>query len=122
MKSLGSKTTVTVVIIIVLLILGYFGYKKMWNKEGDGYSLVYLQTGQIYVGKLTTFPRLKMTNGYFLSVTAGAEGEKDTFQLVPLSEAVWAPQDLYINESNVMFYGTLDDTSPAADALKKAGK
>ena len=60
-----SKNNIVLVVVVVLVIVGVaFWGNKM--KGDNGYSVVYLQTGEVYVGKLATFPDLQLTEGYKL--------------------------------------------------------
>lgn len=83
------------------------------------YSVVQLANGQLYVGKLNHFLRLKLTDAYALQVIRDEKNpEKNSFQLVPLRETFWAPQKLYLERSQVMFYGSLEETSKIVQGLR----
>lgn len=109
---------IIVVVAVVVLIVGLWQYKA---KKANNYSVVYLTTGEVYVGKLSTFPNFKLTNGYILQVTKDAtDPTKNNFQLQPISQALWAPESLHLMEKNIIFYGPLLPTSKIAQTL--AGK
>ena len=113
------------VVLLVALAAGVFWGPKILNltKDTNTYLVVYLQSGEIYVGKLSRFPRMKITDTYLLKNTADPKTEgKTNLQLLPLSETVWAPTELYLDLSNILFYGPLSESSAAAQALAKAGK
>ncbi len=117
-----NRKNVVVIAIVVLVIVGVgFWFQKV-NKD-NGYSVVYLTTGEVYVGKLTTFPDFQLKNGYILQVT---KDEKDptkaNFQLQPVDQALWAPEVLHINQKNVVFYGPILSTSKIAQTLAGKGK
>ena len=85
--------------------------------EGS-YSVVYLTTGEIYVGKLSTFPSFELKDSYILQVTKDTvDPSKNNFQLQPINEALWAPKSLYLTRKNVVFYGPILPTSKIAQAL-----
>jgi hypothetical protein len=106
---------VVIVVVLVVLIIGLLKYKEM---KSSGYSVVYLTTGEVYVGKLTTFPSLQLTDGYILQVTKDAvDPTKNSFQLNPINQALWAPQVMYMNRQNIVFYGPLLSTSKIAETL-----
>lgn len=112
-----SKKNIIVIVVLVLVVagIGFFQYKKAYMND---YSVVYLTTGEVYVGKLTTFPDLELRNGYILQVTKDpTDPTKNNFQLQPISEALWAPQELHLTRRNVVFYGPLLDTSKIAQTL-----
>ena len=111
---------IVVVVVLVALIVGVLGYKMSHNNQ---YSVVYLTTGEVYVGKLSTFPSLTLTNGYILQVIKDAtDPTKNNFQLQPISQALWAPSELHLIEKNVIFYGPLMPTSTIAQKLAGQGK
>ena len=112
---------IAAVVVLVVLALGFFKYKEM--RENNAYSVVYLTTGEVYVGNLTTFRGMRLSNGYILQVTKDAtDSTKTNFQLNPINEALWAPQYLEINQKNVVFYGPLSPTSKIAETLKAQAK
>lgn len=112
-----------VVLLVAILGAGYYVGAIFWKKNNNDYSVVYLQSGEIYVGKLSRFPRLVMKDAYLLKNTRDAKNpEKTNLQLIPLAESAWAPVELYLDLSQVLFYGPLSDNSGAAQALVKAGK
>ncbi len=87
-------------------------------KERNSYSVVYLTTGEVYVGKLRTFPNLTLTDAYILAITKDpADASKNNFQLNPIKEALWAPKSINLVKENVVFYGPLLKNSKIAETL-----
>ncbi len=90
--------------------------KGVFNKP---YSVVYLDTGEIYVGRLSTFPRLILDDGYILQIVPNEEDPSQTgFQLAPLSSTLWAPKRVYLNEDHVVFSAEVRDDSQVAQTLQ----
>ncbi|MCX6752715.1 MAG: hypothetical protein NTZ87_04440 [Candidatus Nomurabacteria bacterium] len=117
-----SKRNIIIVVAVVLIILavGFYFNKK---SASNPYSVVYLTTGEVYVGELTTVPDLTLKNGYILQVTKDAtDATKNTFQLNPISQALWAPKVLHLVKDNVVFYGPLMSTSKIAQTLAGQAK
>ena len=86
--------------------------------HSSAYSVVYMTTGEVYVGKLTTFPDLRLTDGYILQVTKDTvDPTKSNFQLNPINQALWAPEVMHMNKQNIVFYGPLLPTSKIAQTL-----
>lgn len=117
---------VTVVIIILVLALGYFVYSEV-NIAKKPWSVVYLATGEIYVGKISHFPKFQVSgDAYILQLvkTPAEEGveAQTSFQLTPILDALWAPEKLYLNRDQVVFYGPVLETSQVAEAIKEVGK
>ncbi len=106
---------IVVVVVLVALIVGVLGYKMKHNNQ---YSVVYLTTGEVYVGHLSVFPSLTLTDSYILQVTKSTtDPTQNTFQLQPISQALWAPKELHLIEKNVIFYGPLLPSSTIAQKL-----
>ena len=67
----------------------------------------------VYVGQLHMFPQMRLQNPYILQSIANQQGSPsnttantgNNFQLVPLSQSVWAPNVLYLNPKEVVLYG-----------------
>ena len=117
-----SKKNIVILVIAVLVVVGisFLIYKN--NKE-QGYSVVYLSTGEGYVGKLTTIPDLQLENGYILQVIKDEKDPtKSNFQLQPIKDALWAPKTLHLVKDNVVFYGPLMSNSKIAETLAGQGK
>ena len=111
---------IVVVLVLVVLVVGVLQYKA--NHAND-YSVVYLSTGEVYVGKLSTFPDLQLKGGYILQVTKDpADETKTNFQIQPIAEALWAPKVLHLVKDNIVFYGPLMPTSKIAETLVAQGK
>ena len=68
-----SKNNIIILVAGVLVVLGVGLYVKKIEQNKD-YSVVYLSTGEVYVGKLSVFPSFKLDNAYILQI---AKDEKD---------------------------------------------
>src|SRR3990167_9036755 len=107
---MNNKNLVVVVVVVLIAVGAGFWMNKV-NKE-KGYSVVYLTTGEIYVGKLTTFPDLQLKNAYILiTVPDETDPKKSNFKLNPISEALWATESMHLTRKNIVFYGELQETS-----------
>ena len=96
-----SRNNIIVAVIVVLVIGGAFWLNKFNNEGVSDYSVVYLTTGEVYIGKLTVFPSLKLEDAYILQVARDENNpENITFQLNPINDALWAPQSLHLVEKN----------------------
>lgn len=120
-----KKIFIIAALVIIAALAGaakFYILPKM-RAAGNVYSVVYLSTGEVYIGKLTTFPKMVLDDAYLLQIVKDKEdAAKSNFQLTPLKEAVWAPKKLYLNEKNVIFYGPIEEASNAAEAIRSAGK
>lgn len=117
------KINIVIMIVLALVILGLGFWQYKTNNRANTYSVVYLKTGEVYVGKLTRFPDLQLKDSYILQVIKDTtDPEKSNFQLQPISEALWAPQMLHLIKDNVVFYGPLMSNSKIAEIIATQGK
>lgn len=111
-------------VIVILVILGVWINSNLKAKK---YSVVYLSTGELYVGHLHTFPRLVLTDGYRLenSEDLGKDGKPTPVQtLISLTNAKrpWASDKLYLNRDQILFHGYLIEGTEIDKTIKaKAG-
>lgn len=124
-----KKLVIVVCVLVVLVVIIIFVFVK-FNRSEEKWSVVYLTSGEIYIGKLSYpiyFSRdLELADAYifrFSKTSAAAEQAPQTnIQLNPVKDALWAPQNFYVNREQVVFYGPLAETSTAAEAIKESGK
>ncbi len=120
-----KKIIIIIVILIIAmlaLMVNFYVAPKM-RAASNAYSVVYLVTGEVYIGRLTTWPKMELNDAYLLQVVKDTnDSSKSSFQLTPLKEALWAPKQLFLNEKNVIFYGPVEESSKAAEAIRNAGK
>jgi len=118
---IGKKIFFIAIVLIVVLVPSFFIYQE-WQLRNQ-YSMVYLTTGEIYIGKLSIFPKMELSDAYLLqTVKDQTDQAKSNFQLTPLKDAVWSPVKLYLNSKQIIFYGPISAGSKAAEALKNAKK
>ena len=103
-----NKLLITIVIVLVIA----FAALILWQQGvlSKPYYAVYLTTGDLYFGKLDKFPRLSLTDVWFLQ-----QNQSDTenpFRLSKLSDAFWGPQDkLYLVKENIAWKTKLSKES-----------
>ncbi len=112
-----SKNQIISLVVVVLVVVGLGFWVNKVNQD-KGYSVVYLSTGEVYVGKLSTFPDFELKNGYILNVVKDTtDPTKNNFQLSPVSEALWAPTSIHFVRQNVVFYGSVTPESKIGQTL-----
>ena len=126
-----SKRAIRVVVLLlVLMAIGLmlvFTWQRISVSE-KRWSVIYLATGEIYVGKISHFLRFRITRETYIlqvvKVPAEEEGmePKTSFQLTPIQDALWAPEKLYLNREQVVFYGPVLETSKVGEAIREAGQ
>lgn len=110
------------IIVAPALALKFYVLPKMRAAE-NAYSVVYLATGEIYIGHLRVWPKMELNDAYLLQTAKDDDDpSKSNIQLAPLKDALWAPKKLYLNEKNMVFYGPIEEGSKAAEAIRNAGK
>lgn len=109
-------------IIVILVVVGAGLWMNKVNKE-KGYSVVYMTTGEVYIGKLSTVPDLTLTDSYQFQAVKDAKGaSKSSFKLIPLKGALWASESIHLTKGNVVFYGLLMSDSEIAKTLAAQAK
>jgi len=111
-----SKTNKVLVGLVVVLAVA-LGVVLYWQKVGfeTRYSAVYLNTGDIYFGKLSRFPRTTLRDVWFLQ----KEGEGQGVALSKFENAFWGPKDkMVINEESIIWATELTEDSEVVRAIK----
>jgi len=103
---------IIVVILIIVIGLAFAARTPSYN------SVIYLTTGEIYVGKISKFPKISLSDGFLIQTSAQGIGEGPSIQLFPLSETVWGPEKIFINEDQVIFFGRLNEESNIAKTIR----
>lgn len=102
-------------VIVLIVALGGVLY---WQKGGfkEDYTAVYLNTGDIYFGKLSRFPRMTLRDVWFLQKGSDAQ---PGFGLSKFEKAFWGPEDeMVINDESVIWIAELKDDSEVVRAIK----
>ncbi len=104
------------VVVILLVALGVVIY---WQKVGfeKPYWAVYLDTGDLYFGKLNRFPKLSLTDVWFLQ--RNLNDQKNPLSLAKFAGAFWGPEDrVYLNEKNIVWKAKLREDSQVVQFVK----
>src|SRR3989344_7237810 len=123
----GMKKIFWVALVLVVVILFIAGAWFNSNLKAKKYSVVYLSSGELYVGHLRTFPKLVLTDAYMLenSEGLGKDGKPTPIQtLISLTNAKrpWASNKLYLNRDQILFHGYLMEGTEIDKTIKsKAG-
>lgn len=112
-----SKVNSILLVLVVVLVVALGGV-LYWQKGGfeEKYSAVYLNTGDIYFGKLSRFPRMTLTDVWFLQKGSDAQ---QGFGLSKFEKAFWGPEDeMTINDEIVIWVTELKADSEVVRAIK----
>jgi hypothetical protein len=89
-------------------------YATLGNKVNtikNPYSAVFLRTGDMYFGKLSRFPKLTLSDVWYLQVST-QEDQQTGFNLVKFTNTLFGPKDkMEINKDNVVWISKLQDDS-----------
>ena len=103
----------TVGLILAIILLGVLVYATLGNKSDsikNPYSAVFLRTGDMYFGKLSRFPKLALSDVWYLQVST--QEDQTGFNLAKFSDAIFGPKDkMEINRENVVWISKLQDDS-----------
>jgi len=120
---MNYKFWIFVIIVLAVIAAGIWVGKEMIDRHEDApqnaapYAAVYLSSGDIYYGKISWQPVMHLTDVWYLEKTVAGNGAQQ-YGIAPFTNAIWKPIDeIYINESNVLFWTYLASTSPVAQAM-----
>ena len=99
--------------LIILLASACFFY---FSRTDDSYYAVYLKTGDLYFGHLSSFPMLTMTDVYYIQ-----QNETDkTLGLQRFTDSVFSPENkITISRDNIVWTTKLKDDSQVVKAIKQ---
>jgi len=103
------------IILVVVIVLGAW-----WIIDAlfPSYYAVYLNTGDLYFGKLTRVPSLQLHEVWYLQ--KDAQGK--SLSLAEFSKVVWGPEGaLKINSDQVIWMSKIADTSEVVTLMEKGG-
>lgn len=111
-----KKVFIYILLLIFTAISVYFSYawgKKAWPFGEINYQIVQLASGEVYYGKLRTFPCCKLSNVYFIQKTQQEnEGDENKIQLVSLNSLFFAPKDtIYLSRDQIIWWADLSKES-----------
>ncbi len=124
---MSKKIKITLLVLALIIVVGSISlaaisvYKPdvLRNVFSRPYSAVYLSTGEMYIGKLSIFPRHALTDAYLLQIVPDqTDPTKKSFQLAPLKDALWSPQEINLNEDNIVFTAPIRDDSQVVKTIK----
>lgn len=108
---------------ILALICIYSGYaygERIFPFGPEKYQAVQLINGDVYYGKLKTFPCCKLKNVYFIQqIPLQEEGEQPATQLMPLNSLFFGPENImYLEKSQILWWADLAPNSQILQTIK----
>lgn len=105
---------VAVAVVAVWLAVKFLGAKDLF--AASEYSAVYTVTGDIYYGKLSWFPRLKLEDVWLLQRGIDPQSGAAQFGLAKFTDVFWGPvNELYLNADQIIFWTRLRNGSRAVE-------
>lgn len=104
------------IVIILLIALGVVVY---WQRSGfeKSYWAVYLDTGDLYFGKLDRFPKLSLSGVWLLQ--RNPQDAKNPLSLAKFKEVFWGPEDkIYLSDENIVWKTKLREDSQVVQFIK----
>ena len=114
-----------VLFVAAFVYLGYaYGKKVFPFTEEMKYQAVQLSSGDIYYGKLQTFPCCKLTDVYFLqTLPAEEEGGQPEINLAPLNSLFFGPENtMYLQKKQILWWADLAENSQILQVIKGINK
>lgn len=108
----------SIVLGIVIGILIFVSGRYLASFTAGKYVAVFFNNGNVYFGKLSVFPQLRLKNAIF--ITQGSAGDNRLYAN-KLSDIQWAPVgDIYFDRSAVAFIMPLRENSPLIQVIESA--
>jgi hypothetical protein len=104
------------IVIVLLIALGAVVY---WQKGGfkETYWAVYLNTGDLYFGKLNRFSRVSLSDVWFLQ--RNPQDSQNPLSLTKFEQAFWGPEDkIYLDNENIVWKTKLKEDSQVVQFIK----
>lgn len=100
-------------VIILVVLVGAYWWMGGFQKS---YYAVYMQTGEIYFGQISYFPRMALVDPLVLQLT----GDKNNpFSINRFKDSFWGPEGkVYLNSDLVVWKAKVGEGSKLMDVLK----
>lgn len=115
LNSKSYKILIVIVIaVVVVILLGIIIFNLFKSKSN--YAAVFLNNGSVYFGKLSIFPRLKLTNPIYIQLDQNGNPSIQKF-----TDAFWQPQGvIYLNKQSIAFIAPIKSNSPLTSFIESA--
>lgn len=104
-------------IAFIILVLVVLGGAAVWVLPmiSPSYYAVYLDTGDLYFGKLSRFPRMTLTDVWYLQ----RDGQNQSLALSQFSKVVWGPENkMTLDDDKVVWVAKVSKDSQILPMLK----
>jgi len=109
---INTKIFWYLVLALLIIFFGVLIFRTLFLYEK--YVGVYLLNGDLYIGKLSYFPKMKLSDPYLLRID-----DQGNNILVPLTQLTWQPKNyLYLNKDQILWIAPLVENSQALSLIK----
>ncbi len=117
----GKFFTVFILLLILVLVIGGGIYWWLKSSTQNPYVAVYLETGDMYFGKISYFPKLSLREVYTVQTVPDPTNPLggNNLQVVPLKTSVWSPDNLVLNPQKVVFIGKVGEDSQVMTIIRQ---
>ncbi len=117
-NKIGIIGFVLIIVIGFYLVLAKNTYLWPFNK---GWQAVMLESGEIYFGHLRLFPKIVLSEVYFIRVNRNKNGQVVSQELVPFSSGtVFGPKNkLYLASGKIIWWTDLREDSSLLNLIKE---
>jgi hypothetical protein len=108
-----NKILLGAVIVLVVAIVAILGWWFFYRGSSNYYA-VYLDTGDMYFGELSTFPNYSLSNVWYIQ--RDAQGNSSLAQFI---KAPWGPEGtIQLNRDKVIWTAKISDVSQLTPYLE----
>ena len=122
----NKKLLVVIFFIVVIILIGlgvwiaveFMGSSSSNPAAPSGYTAVYMVSGDVYFGKLHSFPKPYLSDVLYITRNTGQNGQVQ-LGLASFKSVSWAPVgDIYFNSNEVLFTAPLRNDSQIVAAIQ----
>ena len=96
----------------VALIFAFAAHLFGATSMNGTYAVVTMVTGETYFGRLSVWPRWKLTDPFALQRTMNPLSQTAQLSLAPLTQAFWQPtNELHLNRRQIVTWARINDAS-----------
>ena len=116
-----NSLIIVIVLVIVVVYLSYASGSKIFPFAESKYQAIQLISGELYFGKLSFLPKLKLSQVAFVQTRQGESATSTPeIQLVPLSSLYFVPEnEMYLAKEQILWWTNLQPESKLVKLLKE---
>ena len=114
-----ARIRIIVAALVLVAVIGAGIYILSFTRADRPVTGVLLETGDIYFGKLSYFPRLTLTDVYVVQSTVDPlDPTQITYQVISLRLSIWGPSKINLNYDKIVFMGRVGENSQVMQAIR----